>query len=422
MRTSRLTYLALMLMLMAVVATAQQSDYEIKERFVSLYESLKRDIDSARTQEQMAQIPNRIRGLESEFAEHSKLINGALYPRTFTGLLAELRDQHTLALNKNTTIQTQQIRIGQLEEQVTSLTSQIDKLSAERVDLLAQLKSANLTTAQQKDLLRRLNDNLSAKDILVNALVDSIFLPFGKNLDGLTEGQRSDLGRKLQNANVIDRIREIANDNVSFLSSTKLDAKDYAPLLSQYEHFKNRWTGLRDKLNAAVRSSAIAQAKKNRGKTEIPDNPGAGVDAAIADWREKLDASFWAGLINEFTNRGIAVAPFNDPKSFSTSVRAYVDSVQKSGADASTFVNDVWIQRVDKDWRSALESESMLGRLEYASLDRAVSQLHKEKFDWKLIFYLVNIVAIVAVVWWFMTRKPKTKPAVQSAATPKANA
>ncbi len=422
MRTHRLTILVASLLLMTVAATAQQSDYEIKERFLSMYESLKRDIDSARTQQQMAQIPNRIRGLESEFTEHKTLINGALYPSTFTGMIADLRDQHNLALNKNTTIESQQVRIVQLEGQVSSLASQLDKLNIERTDLLTQLKSANLTTAQQKDLLRRLNDNLSAKDVLVNALVDSIFLPFGKNLDELTEGQRSNLGRKLQNASVIDRIQEIANDNVSFLNSTKLEAKDYGLLLSQYDQFKNRWNGLKDKLNAAVRSSALAEAKKNRGKADVPENPGAGVDAAIADWREKLDASFWAGLMDEFTSRGVQIAPFKDPGSFSASVRFYVDSVQKSQADASTFVNEVWIQRVDKDWRSALESESMLGRLEYASLDRAVSQLHKEKFDWKIIFYIVNVLAIVAVVWWFLTRKPKTKPAVQTATAPKANA
>lgn len=422
MRTTLLAILAAATLLFAVGATAQQSDYEIKERFLSMYDALKRDIDSARTEEQMAQIPNRIRGLESEFIEHNTLINGALYPRTFTSMIADLRDQHNLALNKNTTIESQKIRIVELEGQITSLTSQLEKLSVERESILVQLKSANLTAAEQKNLLRRLNDNLSAKDILVNALVDSIFLPFGKNLDALTEGQRSNLGRKLQNANVIERIQEIANDNVSFLSSTKLEAKDYSVLLNQYEQFKSRWNGLKDKLNAAVRSSALAESKKNRGKTDVPENPGAGVDAAMAVWREKLDASFWAGLMDEFTSRGVQIAPFNDPKSFAASIRSHVDSLQKSRADASTFVSDVWIQRVDKDWRSALESESMLGRLEYASLDRAVSQLQKEKFDWKIIFYIVNVLAIVGVVWWFLTRKPKAKPVVQASPAPKPNA
>jgi uncharacterized protein (UPF0335 family) len=400
-------------------SVAQQSDYEIKERFKSVYETLKRDIDSARTKEQTAQIPNRIKGLETEFAEHATLISGAFYPKTFDTMLGDLREQFTVAQERNTTIQNQGERITILEGQLAGLSAEIEKLNVERKELMAQLKSANISLAQQRSLVKALNVNLAAKDKLVNAMVDSIFLPFGKNMDALSEVQKDALGKKLEKASIISRIADIANDNVRFLEATKLEAKDYGTLVSQYDQFKNRWTGLRDKVSAAIVASTAATAKQSKKGQPTPEaNPADQVDAALNNWHSKLDASFWASLTEEFKSRNVLVQPFNDAKSFSASIRSYVESAQRSGEDTKAFVDEIWIQRIDKDWRPALESETMLGKLEYASLDKTVSQLHKEKFNWSILWWVLNVLAAAGVVWWFLTRKPKAAQQVATATKP----
>ncbi|MBI5473184.1 MAG: hypothetical protein HY961_12645 [Ignavibacteriae bacterium] len=410
MKTSRVSLMTLLVIGAFLTAIAQQSDFEIKERFKQMYETLKSDIDSARTAEQMAQIPNRIRGLESEFTEHSALISGAFYPKTFETMIGDLRDQYALAQEKNTTIQAQGVRIFELEGQLSNLTAELERLTAERNDLLAKLRSTTHSLAEQRELNRRLTANLQAKDRLVSAMIDSIFLPFGKNIDALSSLEKDALGQKLAKTNMVSRIADIAQDNVRFLEATTLEAKDYGVLVDQYEKFRNRWNGLRDRVNAAMAATTATGAAKGKGGKDTQSsqvNPGAQVDAALAEWRQKLDHSFWAGLMSEFTSHGVLVQPFNDAKSFSASVRAYVDSAKTSGMDTKAFVDEIWIPRIDKDWRSALESESMLGKLEYASLDKAVSQIHKERFDWKIVFYIVNVLAIVLVGWWFLTRKPR---------------
>ncbi len=423
MKTTRIVFAFVLSVSIASAVVAQHSDFEIKERFKTMYEGLKQDIDSARTREQIAQIPNRIKGLQSEFAEHSTLLGGAFYPKTFDGMIDELRDQFALAQEKTTTIQLQGERIAEMEGQLATLTIELDKLNQERTDLLAKLRSSNNSLAEQKDLVRRLTANLQAKDRLVTAMTDSIFLPFGKNMQALNEIEKDALGNRLVKANLVSRIADIANDNVKFLDATKLEAKDYGTLVNQYEQFQNRWNGLREKIKAAMLANiAMTSARAKKGQKTAPaqENPTEQVDAALTDWRKKLDSSFWTNLMAEFTTRGVLVQPFNDAKSFSASMRAYVDSAKASGMNTEKFVDEVWIQRVDKDWRSALESESMLGKLEYAALDKAVSQLHTEKFDWKIVFWLVNVLAIVLVGWWFLTRKPKVAP--QQPATAKPNA
>ncbi|MER3524091.1 MAG: hypothetical protein C4326_08490 [Ignavibacteria bacterium] len=400
---------ALALIGFSTLVLAQQSDFEVKERFRQMYEALKHEIDSARTKEEMAQLASRINGLESEFAEHRKLISGAFYPRTFESMITDLRDQHAVAQLKNTTIQEQGERIASLENQISILNTQIEGLNAEHEMLLAKLHSAQTSLAEQRELIKRLRDNLAAKDRLVHTLVDSIFLPFGKNLNTLSEVQKDALAKRLEKANIIARIADIAQDNITFLGSTKLEAKDYSTLVAQYDQFKNRWTGLKEKLTAAVAATPTsARGAKAQQAVAVASNNAEQVDAALTEWRSKLDASFWASLMNEFTSRNILIQPFNDGKSFSASIRSYVESA-KNSSDESTriFVDEIWIQRIDKDWRSALESESMLGKLEYASLDRLVSQLHKERFNWQIVFWIANVIAVILVGWWFLSRKPK---------------
>lgn len=422
MKSRRILLHAGLFIALVIPALAQQSDYEITERFRRAYQALKNDIDSARTQEQMAQLESRINGLASDYAEHSKLIAGAFYPETLEGMIAELRNRYAVAELKNTTIQQQSERISSLENQLAILNTQIEGLNAEREMLLARLRTAETSLSQQRELIKRLNANLAEKDRLVSALVDSIFLPFGKNIQALSEVQKEALAQRIEKANVIARIADIARDNVNFLSATKLEAKDYAVLVNQYELFRNRWIGLKDRLAAAATASTTRKAGSEKAVAAEKAEDAAQVDAALATWRTKLDESFWAGLMNEFTSRNVLVQPFNDGKSFAASIRSYVESAKQNPDDNTrVFVEEIWIQRIDKDWRSALESESMLGKLEYASLDRLVSQLHKERFNWQIVFWIANIIAVILVGWWFLARKPKAAQE-QAAAAAKPNA
>lgn len=155
MRTTRFVHIVLVVVAGISLGFAQQSDYEVKEHFKAAYDALKVDIDSARTPEQMAQIPNRIRGLESEYGENRMLISGAFYPKTFEEMIGDLRTQYTLAQSKATTIQAQETRIVELEGLLATLNTELEGLTAEREHLLSQLRSTQNSLAQQRDLVKR---------------------------------------------------------------------------------------------------------------------------------------------------------------------------------------------------------------------------------------------------------------------------
>ena len=118
----------------------------------------------------------------------------------------------------------------------------------------------------------------------------------------------------------------------------------------------------------------------------------------------------------EFTSRDVAVNHFVDASSFDASMRAFIASAKEGKQDPSVFVDQIWKERIDKEWREALTRETLLGKTGYASLDKAVSELSQKKIDLKLILYIAIIVAIALAAWWYISRKPKGGPTTEAAA------
>ena len=125
------------------------------------------------------------------------------------------------------------------------------------------------------------------------------------------------------------------------------------------------------------------------------------------DWDTRLASNFWSALYKDVTGKGIKILPFTDGRSFTASIRAYVDSAKANGEDTRSCVDDVWRARIDREWRDALSHESMLGKDNYAALDKYVSTLSEEKFDLRFIMYMVIVVILVALVVWRFRKKPK---------------
>jgi hypothetical protein len=88
--------------------------------------------------------------------------------------------------------------------------------------------------------------------------------------------------------------------------------------------------------------------------------------------------------------------------------------LKASGEDATSFVEEVWKERIDREWGAALSKEVMLGKTEYQSLDQMVGGLSQKKFDMRFILYSLAVVALAVAIWWFFIRKPSPPPPVQA--------
>jgi LPXTG-motif cell wall-anchored protein len=421
---NRLWILALLAAGLCVAAPAQQSDYALKSDFEERYRQIEARLDSASTTEEIDSLKGEIGNLESAYAQHQQFLDRALFPLTFGESMAKLRSLQVLTYDRVYLIRTQGLKLSDLEARINSLTTRLDSLTAQRDQLFGELQESKKSLSALREAVKRLTTNLGAKDRLIFAIVDSIFLPYGKDLHQVADVQKEAIGQKLEKANVVTRVYEIAADNVKFLDLTQLQGRDYGNLIEQYEAFTARWAGLRQRMTDVAATSATVPtastgkgSKKTpvirggpnelRGATETAAAQAGGVDSVLTEWHAKLNAGFWGGLQKEFTQAGITVAPFTDGPSFSSSIRQYVATLAASKQDVQPFVETLWKQKIDKDWRDGLTKDAMLGKTEYAALDKIVSELSRDTIDTTFILYLAGILLIAGAIWFLVFRKKK---------------
>ncbi|HTY58149.1 MAG TPA: LPXTG cell wall anchor domain-containing protein [Bacteroidota bacterium] len=421
---NRLWILVLLTAGLSLSAPAQQSDYALKSDFEARYRQIEARLDSASTTEEIDSLKGEIGRLESDYAAHQQFLDKALYPLTFGESIVKLRSLQVLTYDRVYLIRTQGLKLSDLEARINSLTTRLDSLTAQRDQLFGELQESKKSLSALREAVRRLTANLGAKDRLIFAIVDSIFLPYGKDLHQVADVQKEAIGQRLEKANVVTRVYEIAADNVKFLDVTQLQGRDYGNLIEQYEAFTGRWAALRQKMTDVAATDVTlpaaapgkgssktpgvrGSARESRGASETAAAQAGHVDSVLAEWHTKLNAGFWGGLRREFTQAGITVAPFSDGPSFSSSIRAYVASLTASKQDPQPFVEALWKQKIDREWRDGLTKDAMLGKTEYAALDKIVSELSRDTIDTTFILYIAGILLIAAAIWFFVFRKKK---------------
>jgi hypothetical protein len=407
-----------LLLLVVALGVAQESDYKMQKDFEKRSEAIKARIDAASTTGELDSLRSVIDALGLDFQKNKAFLDKALYPSSFDGSIDEMRQALHVAYDRTTTIQTQGFRIAQLESTVVVLGVRIDTLSGERTRLFSDLQEANKNVTNLRETVRRLNANLQANDRLVFSLIDSIFLPYDRDMKQTSDIEKEHLAGNLQRANVLSRVYDVASDNVRFLTATQLQPKDYASLVEQQQQFHSRWTGLSDKMRdvaAAAERQAAKTPEPKRGEPQSNARLMAAtaslrsqqVDSVLNLWHATLASGLWASLEKEFTSKQVPIEHFTDGPSFSAAVKSLVARYKEAGADPTIFVDQVWKERIDKEWRDALTKESVLGKAEYASLDRTVSELHQKQFSLKLVLYILGIVLVALVAWWLISRRQK---------------
>jgi hypothetical protein len=416
-------------------APAQDSDFEVKRNYELAYTTIRQRIDSATTVAELDSLLLRLTALETQYAVKSRFLDKALYPEDFAGSIHKLRQYHGLTYERVYLIQTQGIAIKDYEARISALEARIDTLTTQNRQLLGDLKAARQSLSQLRERVRHLANAMLARDRLIFALVDTIFLPYDKDMQQVSDVQKEAIARKLLKSNIVARVYDIAADNVKFMEATQLQGKDFKGMFDQVQQFKTKWTGLREKLNAVAQTADAAlldpatpaaattparksaSGKKTRSTAADSaaaaaqrlqlEQPALYVDTALTQWESGLQTSFWSGVAREFSSKGVPLRPFTDGAGFTSAIQAYVDSAKADRRDVSVFVKDVWKEKIDKEWREVLEREEVLGKTRYSSLDKMVSEIGEKQFDLKFLLYIVLAAAAALLIYWIFGRKTK---------------
>ena len=415
MRTAQ--NIVILLIIAAVSLTAQQkSDRAIVDKFENTVKVLYRTADSAKTVQDCADINTSIDELEKGFVAHKALLDRALYPDDYTKTITNLKGRLLIRQKDLGVIETQFTRIVGLENQMRELSGKISDLTQENERLMGTVKtlSTSYTLSKEADkalfdslniVITKLRQNLTERDNLVFALVDSLFMQYDKSVASMNDIEKQGISGKLERRNVLTNIKKSIADNLQFLESTNLTPNDYVEITRQHQQFASQWKGLGPKLASIY---MIGKQKKN----EV-----VSIDSMLSTWSAKVDISTWKALASLMNKGGIQLKPFSNGTEFTANFLEFVDAEIKNikqepedvRAKRYNMFNDiVWKADLKPIWLPVLAESGRITAEQKTEIENRFKQWQSAITPVSPIVYGL-IIILFAIVLWSLSRYMRKK-------------
>jgi len=415
--------IALLAAMNFALAAQQKSDYAIVQHFQNLTKSIAKNIDQAKTMQECAEASTSIDAVEKEFGGDKTFINKANYPDGYDKTIEQLRGKLLIRQRDIGAIESQIVRITELEVKIRELSGQLMKLTNQNAALMAEVQQLtenvkklsgdlfNSTTPidSLRNMIVKLRQGLQERDALVFALTDSLFMQYDKNVGDMKDIEKQGLLGKIDRHGIIGNVKRSIIDNIAFLESTQLKGSDLVTLVRQQERFQSQWTGLASKLTALYLSG-----KSKKSEVSI-------VDSMLAMWQDKVDGAMWRSLNMLFKEKGFAVREFKNGDEFIANFIAFFDeqtqNVNKETDDTryKLFVNfneNLWQTDLNATWLPALTELRKISDTQKKDIETKFERWHAYVMPgakWLTYILIVLGVLLVAIVGvWIFRKGPKT--------------
>ena len=413
-----------LLAIVSCTGTAQQkSDYDLVQRFQSLTKSVANSIDQAKTVQDCAEANTSLDAIEKEFGDEKILINKANYPDGYDKTIEQLRGKLLIRQRDLGVIESQIVRITELEVKISELSDQVKKLTSQNETLMAQVQqlTANVkklsgdlfNAATPMDSLRsmivKLRQGLQERDVLIFALTDSLFMQYDKNVGDMKDVEKQGLLSKIDRHGIIGNVKRSIIDNITFLESTQLKGSDLVTLVRQQKRFQSQWIGLSTKL------ASLYLSGKSK-KSEV-----AFVDSMLATWGDKVDGAMWRSLNMLFKEKGFILKEFKNGDDFVMTFIAFFDeqiqNINKESEDSryklfSNFNESLWQTDLKATWLPALIELQKITETQKKELEAKYDRWHASVMpgaSWLTYILIVLGVLLIAIVGvWIFRKGPKT--------------
>jgi len=383
-----------------------QSDFEIKQNFMSKYKQIEVLIEYADDEAKCTSIAGQIEKLKDEYAPHTSLLDNALYPEDFNSAFAKLSKKLSIR-------QTDVSQIGDLKVQVTELNDQLLKLNQENSELMYQVQSLKRSATKNaktidslKYLVKRLSAKLRERDDLVMGMVDSLFQQITVIPASVNDYESNGVFKKIASTNFFENIKRSVSDNMKFMRVTILTADDLNEIRGQQNEMSARWQKVGPSL-----AKVYLQSKQQA--TEVNQ-----INNLFDEWRQQIDDQVWERVYNIFEKKNIHLLQFKSGEEFTNSISSFVQDEIKNygvkGKDESDktytmFVDSLWFKEVEPEWIPYLLNDKMITEANKDSLDNRIKEW-KEKvspseFPLWIIYVVVGII-MITVLSIVIFRKP----------------
>jgi cell division protein FtsB len=418
-----MTRLIALLAVLTITLTAQQkSDYAVVQRFQVVTKSIAKNIDQAKTVQECVEANAAIDAAEKEFADDKVLINKANYPDGYDKPIEQLRGKLLIRQRDLGLIESQVVRITELEVKIRELSDQLQKLTIQNESLMTQVQQLSLNVKKLsgdlfnsatpvdslRNMLVKLRQGLQDRDALIFALTDSLFMQYDKSVVDMKDVEKQGLLGKFDRHDIIGNIKRSILDNTTFLESTQLKGSDLVTLVRQQKRFQSQWVGLAPKLTSLYLSG---KSKKN----EI-----AIIDSMVATWGDKVDGAMWRSLNMLFKEKGFVVKEFKNSDEFVANFLAFFDdqiqNVNKESEDTryklfTNFNENLWQTDLNATWLPSLTELQKISDAQKKDVETKFVKWHASVMpgaSWLTYILIVLGVLLVAIVSvWIFRKGPK---------------
>jgi hypothetical protein len=403
------------------LAAQERSDYETVQKFQSMVKVLARNVDSAKTVQDCADVSASIDAMIKEFHPDSELLSKVLYPEDYTTTLENLRNKLFVRQKDLGVIETQFIRITELETKVRELSDSLAMTNAVNEKLLSDVQKLTLnvkkltaelgTVDSLRRMIAKLQRGLQDRDALIFALTDSLFMQYDKNVSDMKDVEKQGLTGKVERRGVVSNIKRAIQDNVAFLESTQLKGNDLVAIIRQQQRFQSQWNGLGPKIAALY---ATGKQKKN----EV-----AVVDSMLSTWGGKVDNAMWRSLNSLFKDKGFAVKEFKNGDEFTANLIAFIDEqIQNPNKEMMEIRSKLFANFDENVWQSDLSTNWLPALVDCGKITEAQKKDIEDKVDtwrssvnpgasWVIYVLILGVIAIVvAAVIRLRKRKATIEP------------
>ncbi|SMO35040.1 hypothetical protein [Gracilimonas mengyeensis] len=401
-----LTLLMVAALLMGTGQTfAQQSDYQLKVNFENQYAELKASVDEAMTVKEIDSIFVEIDSLEAKYAEHEQLLDNALYPDTYEGQVADLKQRANNAEHKLTIISDKEEKVAALAKELSSYKTEIANLRSQTDSLRDAIAASENSEAELSQLVASYRESLEKQDEMVLAMIDSLFATY----KGLQSQQIAELSEKVKSRSLEGEkqnpayfIQSVITENMQILEndSASLHTEDYLRMYVVQERFEEVWNQIGGQIATLYGSNQPQQWR-------------ARINSELEEWDHKVSNRMWASMDAYLEEHQIDLGDFESNEGFYTALEDFVkgatdasrEKVMTSGEyqDFEAFY-DFWNNKIKSEWGTYVQEGEVLTMSQISSIDQEVMNWQDEakprSFIIPILFgaSLLTIIGLVIVL------------------------
>ncbi|MEX2477441.1 MAG: hypothetical protein WD357_03325 [Gracilimonas sp.] len=381
---------------------AQTSDYQVKKEFEAVYTELQQNIETAMTVDEVDSLINEVDNLEATYKDREELLDHALYPKTYSESLDQLKQNARNAEHKLLIIEDQGEKLVRLSDELSSYRSEIAHLNTRTDSLRNMINDSEQSEQNLSALVQRYRSSMEERDEFVLNMIDSLFVSY-RDLESNTIADIEERSRDIENENnPLEVIQGVIEDNIQILKADdgNLQTEDHLRMYVVQSRFNEVWNQIGSDL-------ARLYGGNNASQWET------GIEDKLGDWKASASKNMWASIDEHLEQENVELNAFDNNESFYSAIETFISNATDSSRDkVVTNENyddfqafyDFWNGKIKSEWGEFVQEGEVLTMAQISTIDSEMMTWRDEakpkSFLIPILFglSLITIVGLIIVL------------------------